>query len=102
MTTRHTAAIGGGVGLIVPTIVLVLLWRYGIWKIMFRSIDLRAVLWPSSVMLTAAWCSTLPGILSTVSSVAINCLLYISLALILRAAVRALRGSPSAGDRADL
>jgi hypothetical protein len=46
------------------------------------------VLWPSSVMLTSGWCSTVPGILITISSIAINCLLYVCVALLLRACVR--------------
>lgn len=102
MTMRSTATLGSAVGLIAPTIVLMLLWRYGIWEIMFRSIDLRAVLWPSSIMLSEGWCCTLPGLLTTVSSVAINYLLYAAVALLLRAGIRAIKGGWSAEDRTEV
>jgi hypothetical protein len=49
------------------------------------------VLWPSSAMLTLGWCCTVPGIMTTISSVAINCLLYMAIALLLRTCVRWLR-----------
>ena len=55
MTVRQTATAGGAVGLAVSMVVLALLWRYGIWLIMVGRVDLRAVLWPSSVMLTVGW-----------------------------------------------
>jgi hypothetical protein len=89
MTVRQTAAIGGTVGLIVSGAVLALLWRFGVWRLMrIGGTDLRVVLWPSSVMLTGGWCSTLPGIMTTISSIAINCLLYAAIALGLRACFR--------------
>ena len=89
MTVRQTAAVGGAVALIVSGTVLFLLRRFGVWRLMrVGSTDLRIVLWPSSVMLTSGWCSTIPGIMTTISSVAINCLLYIVIALLLRACVR--------------
>jgi hypothetical protein len=86
MTVRQTGAIGRAVGLIVSGAVLALLWRFGVWRLMrIGSTDLRVVLWPSSVMLTVGWCSTVPGIMTTISSIAINCLLYAAIALGLRA-----------------
>jgi hypothetical protein len=89
MTVRQTAVVGGTVGLIVSETVLVLLWRFGVWRLMrVASTDLRVVVWPSSVILTAGWSSTLPGIITTISSIAINCLLYAAVALLLRACVR--------------
>ena len=78
--------------MIVPGTVLGLLWRFGVWRYMqLGHTDLRVVLWPSSVMLTVGWCSTLPGILITMSSVAINCLLYIGIALLLRGLLRRMK-----------
>jgi hypothetical protein len=91
MTLRQTAVVGGCLGLTVSIGILILLWSYGIWEIMFRDVDLRAALWPSSVMLTAGWCCTVPGILTTVSSIAINCLIYMAIALLLRAGIRVLK-----------
>jgi hypothetical protein len=98
MTVRQTVAIGGGIGLAVPVIVLVLLWRYGIIQIMFGNVDLRAVLWPSSIMLTVGWCCTVPGILITISSVAINCVLYATVALLSRAGIRLLKPNRGAAN----
>ena len=96
MTVKQTIATAGGAALIVSGIVLGLLWRYGVWRYMvIGHTDLRVILWPSSVMLTVGWCSTLPGILTTISSVAINCLLYTGIALLLRALLcRMQRGKP--------
>lgn len=98
MTVRQTIVAGGAVGLVVSLVVLALLWRYGVWEIMFGNTDLRALLWPSSVMLTIGWCCTVPGILTTISSIAINCLIYIAVALLLRAGIRALKPHRSAGN----
>lgn len=89
MTVRQTAVVGGTVGLIVSAAVLVLLGSFGVWHLMrVGSTDLRVMVWPSSAMLTAGWCSTLPGIMTTIASIAINCLLYAAVALLLRAGVR--------------
>jgi hypothetical protein len=78
MTVKQTAAIASGAALIVSGTVLGLLWRFGVWCYMqVGQTDLRVILWPSSQMLTAGWCSTLTGILITTYSVAINCWLYI-------------------------
>ena len=87
MTTRQTALLGSGLGFIVSGTVLTFLWLYGIleWRITEgSSIDLTRALWPSSVMLTVSWRCTVPGIMITASSVAINCLLYMGIALLLR------------------
>jgi len=92
MTVKQTVAIAGGAALIVSGVVSGLLWRFGVWQYMLLGhTDLRVILWPSSVMLTAGWCSTLPGILITISSVAINCLLYIGIALLLRGLLRRMK-----------
>ncbi len=100
MTLRATFAVGGALGLLPPAVVLALLWKYGLFEIMVGGVDVRAVLWPSSVMLTTGWCCTIPGILITVSSVAINCLLYTAVALVLRTGSRWARSkiSSSRGD----
>jgi len=82
---QQTAAIASGAALIVSGTVLGLLWRFGVWRYMqVGGTDLRVILWPSSQMLTAGWCSTLTGILITTYSVAINCWLYIGIGLLLR------------------
>jgi hypothetical protein len=89
MNTRVTALLGASLGLIVCSTILTFLRLYGIieWRI-GEAIDLTRVLWPSSVMLTVTWCSTLPGILITISSVAINCLLYAGIAVGIRTALQ--------------
>jgi hypothetical protein len=97
MSTRQTAIIAGATALMVSGTVLGLLWRYGVWEIMaLGKTDLRVILWPSSIMITVGWCSTAAGILTTVSSIAINCLLYIGVALLLRRCFQRLRGFRSA------
>jgi hypothetical protein len=88
MTGRQVATIGGIVGLLVSCMVLVLLWIGALGVLRLRGVNLVHVLWPSSVMLTVGWYYTIPGILITISSIAINCLLYLVIALLLRACVR--------------
>jgi hypothetical protein len=86
MNRKQTALLGGGLGFIVSGTVLAFLWLYGIfeWRLIKGSrIDLTRVLWPSSSMLTVTWRSTVPGIMITVFSIAINCLLYMGTALFL-------------------
>lgn len=88
MTKRQVATIGGIVGLTVSSLVLVLLWAGVLGALRLRGVDLAHVLWPSSVMLTLGWCCTVAGILTTVSSIAINCLLYAMVALLVRSFVK--------------
>jgi hypothetical protein len=97
MSTRQTAILACVAALIVSGTVLALLWRYGIWEIMaLGNTDLRLILWPSSIMITVGWCSTAAGIMTTISSIAINCLLYIGIALLLRRCYYWIRGPRSA------
>jgi hypothetical protein len=85
MGTKQTAIIGSAIALSVCGTVLGLLWRYGIWEIMvLGKTDLRVIVWPSSMMITVGWCSTVTGIMTTVASIAINCILYAGVALLLR------------------
>jgi len=89
MTVGRTVMLGAIAALVVSGTVLGLLWRFGVWEYMlFGHTDLRVIFWPSSVMLTVAWCTTARGILITVFSVAINCFLYVGVALMLRACIR--------------
>ena len=88
MTTKKTAVIGGVAGLIVPGIVLTLLSWFGVWRIVrIGNTDLTHILWPSSAMLTVTWHTTVGGIMTTVASIAFNCLLYIAGAFLLRGGV---------------
>ncbi len=98
ITVRRTVMAGGAVGLAIPLAVLALLEIYGVWQIMVGRIDLRAVLWPSSIMLPINWYCTVAGLLTTMSSLAINCLIYIAIALLLRAGVRAVAPHRGAGN----
>ena len=91
MSTRQTAAIAGAVSLAVCVTVLALLWRYGIWRVMIWKMDLRAVLWPSSIMVTVGWNCTVAGIMTTICSIVISCLLYVGIALLLRHCFNELR-----------
>ena len=78
MTTRVVLSIGGAVGLAVSCIVLALLWYGFSGLLVIGHTNLRHLLWPSFIMLTNGWRSTPAGILITVSSVAINCLVYMA------------------------
>ncbi len=91
MTVRRTVVAGGVAGLVVSGAVLVFFWLFGVWRILIGTTNLRVVLWPSSVMLTAGWHTTLLGIMTTVSSIALNCLMYIAIALVLRSCIRSFR-----------
>jgi len=83
------ALIGGAViGLIVCGGILSLLW-FGVSGVLgVRGIDLMYVLWPSSVLLVVTWHSTITGVTITALAVAMNCLMYMTLALVVRASVR--------------
>ena len=72
-----------------PGIALTLLSLFGVWRIVrVGNTDLTHILWPFCVMLTTTWRSTGSGILITTAAVAFNCLMYIAIALLLRALVR--------------
>lgn len=80
MTTRQVLLIGAIVGLSVSIAILSLVW-YGVAGVLnVGRTDLMYVFWPSSLMLTVGWRTTLPGISTTVVSVALNCLLYLAVA----------------------
>jgi hypothetical protein len=88
LTTRKTVLIGSIVGLIVPATVLIL-HSFGIsGDLIIGNTNLTCVLWPSYVMLVGGWRSTFPGVMITFFSVAINCFIYIAIAVLLRAAIR--------------
>ena len=92
MSTKHVLLIGGIVGVSVSVIVLALLW-FGVAGVLnVGSTYLMYLFWPSSVMLTTGWRSSIPGMMITISSVAINCLFYMAFANTLRFAVRLVRG----------
>src|ERR1039457_4691054 len=87
MTKRQTAIMGGVVGFLVSIAVLVLLW-YGVSGVLYVGhTDYMYVVWPSSVMLVVGWRRTVPGGMLMASSVAINCLIYAAIALLLRACI---------------
>jgi len=87
VTKRQVAIMAGVVGLIASAVELALI-RFGVLGVLRADgIDFVHILWPSSVMLISRWC-TVQGLLITVSSIAINCLLYVAIALLLRAGVR--------------
>ena len=86
LTKKRTAIIGAILGLLVCAAVLILLDLYGVWYLLpIGHTDLRVLLWPSSVMLTVGWRTTLPGVLITLSSIAINCMVYAGIAIALHA-----------------
>ena len=91
MITRQVLIVGGIVGLLVSSVVLALIW-FGVGGVLnVGGTDLMYVFWPSSVMLVVGWRSTIPGVMITVSSVVINCLLYMAVAYALLLVARFLR-----------
>lgn len=88
LTTRQVVITFGILALIAPVITLTLLWFGLAGGFGVGNINLTNLLWPSNVMLILGWRSTGPGIMITLSSIAINCLLYIAIALLLRACIR--------------
>jgi len=73
---KTTLVLGGLCGLVVSGGILTLLWFGFSGLLIFGHTNLRHMLWPSFIMLTNGWRSTPAGIMITISSVAINCLLY--------------------------
>ena len=85
---KNALIAGAVIGLIVCGGVLTLLW-FGVSGVLgVRGIDLMYVLWPASLMLAVTWHSTVTGVTITALAVAINCLMYMTLALLVRASVR--------------
>jgi hypothetical protein len=91
MTTRQVLIVGGIVGLLVASAVLVLLWFGVAGVLVIGKIDLICVFWPSSGMLVTGWRSTILGMMITASSVVINCLLYMAFAYVLLRFARLVR-----------
>ncbi len=92
LTKKRTAIVGGIVGLVVCITILVLLDLYGVWYLFpIGHSDLRVILWPSSVMLTVGWRTSVPGVLITLSSIAINCMVYALAALVLHVSLGQLK-----------
>jgi hypothetical protein len=87
---KYTLIAGLVVGLIVCAGVLTLL-AFGVSGVLgVRGVDLMYVLWPASLILVVGWRSTPIGIAITTLAVALNCLMYMVIALMLRASVRSL------------
>ena len=73
---KTTFVLGALIGLAVSSAVLTLMW-FGVSGVLaVGQTDLTYVFWPSSIMLVGGWRTTPAGILITISSVIINCLLY--------------------------
>ena len=99
MTSRLILFAGAVVGFCVSMAVLALLW-FGVSGVLIvGKIDLMYVFWPSSLMLTVGWRSTVYGVTTTVESVFINCLLYMVVANTLHRVVRTVRGDGGAAER---
>jgi hypothetical protein len=84
MTMKRVVLAGMVVGGIVSGTILALFW-FGVAGVLrMGHTNLMLLLWPSSVMLVGGWRTTVPGVLITISSVAINCLLYGGIVCLLR------------------
>ena len=93
MTNRTVLFIGALLGLAISGAVLTLLW-FGVAGVLHANAtgtDWIKVFWLASVMLVVGWRSTIPGLMITVSAVAINCVLYMAIAYALWQLARLLR-----------
>jgi hypothetical protein len=93
LTNRTVLLIGALFGLAVSGAVLTLL-GFGVAGVLHSNgtgTDWMHVFWPASVMLVVGWRSTIPGLVITVSAVAINCFLYMAIAYVLWQLARLLR-----------
>jgi hypothetical protein len=88
MTKRRLILSAGIIGLMVSISILTLI-AFGVAGVLtIHEIDLMYVLWPSSLMLTISWRTTVRGISLTVISVSLNCLTYSVIAVLLQTGVR--------------
>jgi len=80
MAVRLVLGVGALIGFFISLAVLTLLW-FGVAGVLhLGQTDLMYIFWPSSLMLTVGWRSTPHGIAMTIASVAINCVLYMTVA----------------------
>jgi hypothetical protein len=87
VTTKVIAIIGFIIGLIVACSVLCMIY-FGVSGIlMVGNTDLMYLVWPSGMMLLIGWHTTMQGIMTTLLAVVINCFLYLTVALLLRALI---------------
>lgn len=101
MRIRSTILVGGITGLVVSCGVLALVW-FGVSGVLrVGHTDLMYVLWPSSLILIGGWHTTQLGIILTICSVIVNCLMYVGLGLVIRWAINWMAKSVSRG-RAEL
>jgi hypothetical protein len=93
LTNRTVLLIGALFGLAISGAVMTLLWFRveGVLHANATGTDWMHVFWPASVMLVVGWRSTIPGLMITVSAVAINCVLYMAIAYALWQLARLLR-----------
>ena len=85
---RQVALWGGIVGIVISALILTSL-AFGVSGVLkVHDIDLMYVLWPSSIILTIGWRTTVTGIATTMLSVAINFVTYAGIALILHVCLR--------------
>lgn len=90
MTARQLVLSAGAIGLIVSMAILTLM-AFGVAGVLYvHEVDVMYGLWPSSLLLTTGWRTTVHGISLTVISVLLNCLTYSVVALLLRAGLRSL------------
>ena len=93
LTSRAVLLIGALFGLAISSAVLTLMW-FGVAGVLqpnATGTDWMHVIWPASVMLVVGWRSTIPGLMITVSAVAINCVLYMAIEYALWQLARLLR-----------
>lgn len=84
MTRTKTSIVGAAIELVAPVFVLTLL-AFGLgFGVAVGDVNLTGILWPTSVMLLVGWNRTITGMATTLFSILINCVLYASVALLLR------------------
>lgn len=93
LTRTRVAVFGAVLGLVAPAIVLTFLW-FGLgFDFLMGNINLTKLLWPMSRMILVDWDNTSLGIVTTFVAIAINCLLYAGIFLLLYVSVLKIRGA---------
>jgi hypothetical protein len=87
MTVKQTILAGGVVGLLASGAVLDLLWFHVSGVLGFGNFGYRYILFPFWPFMVVGWRSTALGITITVLCIAMNCVVYAAIALLLRGMV---------------
>jgi len=88
----NASAITGATAGLLSSITIIGFLYFHMWGVLtIGRTDLSRVLWPSLIMLTGGWRTTAAGIMITVLSVIINCLLYATIAVVIHVSAQVIK-----------